>query len=498
MELEVLGRIVQRWWLLVAAALLVGGFVGYAFGSSRTPVYQAGADLLVGPLSADSSVLRAAGQTAQTYAELVTASSTEAAVEAALPNRRASTAQVTATASEVTRILKIRVRADSPQLVADVANAIAAELERVAAQEVAEAVQAGVGNDAADPNIARVGEVRVLESATPPTDPISPNKQLTAALGGLALMVAVAVAVIVYEYTRQSVRVVADLERIVPGGVFARIERSGDRSSESTDRIAVLRADPGPAATGLRGLSVDLASQLPSGDHNRAVALSGLARGDRSGDVAINVAAALASTGRRVALIDANETNPEVTQRLAPGCGRPVEPLVIDVNPTARIELEGRFDRIDPGVLDVYRATMERLPERVDLETALSELGAVYDDVILSTAPAFGSPAAARWAAAAGGAVLVVTADVASAGTVENCALTLSRGARHFVGAVFDERPSTLARPSLLRRAFGGGERRPKRAADSARAHAPAASREEDEPEPVEPSPTRQEAGARR
>ncbi len=456
MELEVFGRIGKRWWLGLVLALVVGSLIGFAFAESRTPVYQAGADLLIGPLSADSSVLRAAGQTAQTYAELASASSTLDVVTAELAAPSASDADVTATASDVTRILKVRVRGEDAEVVADVANAIAAELERVADDEVRAAQVAG-GSD--DPNVYRVGEVRVLETATPPTTPISPNKQLITALGGLAMLIAVAVAVVAYEYNRQAVRVIGDVDRIVPGGVFGRIERSWDSSSEYGDKIAVLRSDQGPTAISLRGLSIDLASQLPPGGANAALVFGGLDAKDRSGDVAVNVAAALASTGRRVALIDADEINREVRDRLFSACEHSAEPLDVPIDHTAKIVLGGRYPSIESGVLDLYSTEMTRLPEQSEFEAALTDLGAGYDHVVLHTAPAFGSPAAVRWSAAAAGTVLVVTSEVASARTVEQCALTLSRSAHNFIGAVFDERPPSQRRTPFLRRVFGGGAR---------------------------------------
>lgn len=454
MELEVFARIVHRWWLGLVIALVVGSLIGFTFAESRTPVYQAGTDLLIGPLSADTNILRASGQTAQTYAELASASSTLDVV--AVEFAGVSDATVTAIASDVTRILKIRVRVDDAGLAAGVANAIATELERVASAEVAAAQVAG---GSADPNVYRVGEVRVLEVATAPTTPISPNKRLITALGGLSMLVTIAVAVIAYEYNRQAVRVIGDVDRIVPGGVFGRIERSGDPTTEYGDRIAVLRSERSPTAISLSGLSIDLASHVPPDGANAALVFGGLAAGDRSGDVAVNVAAALASTGRSVALIDADETNREIRDRLSSVCEHPAEPLEVHINQTAMIALAGRYAAIDSGVLDVYSTEMIKLPDRSELEISLADLGAGYDHIVLHTAPAFGSPAAVRWSAAAGGTVLVVTSEVASARTVDRCVMTLSRGARHFIGVVFDERPRLRLRTPLLRRLFGGGAR---------------------------------------
>lgn len=453
MELEVFGRIVRRWWLALAAALLAGSVIGFSFAETRTPVYQAGVDLLIGPLSADSNVLRAAGQTAQTYAELASAESTIDAVEAELRDPRAGSASVIATASEVTRILKVRVRAADAVLVADVADAIAAELVRVGGEEIAAAQLAGGGED---PNVYRVGEVRLLEGATAPTTPISPNKQLITALGGLSMLLVAAVAIVFYEYSRDAVRVIGDLDRILPGTAVSRIERSWEPRQHHGDQIAVLRSEHDPTATSLRGLSIDVASQILPSTPNCALSVAGVVEGDRSSDVAVNIAAALALTGRRVALVDGNEVANEVRTRLWGACEHPVEPLAVRVDKSAEIVLDGRYSEIGSGVLDLYSSEWSRLPEREHLEAALADLGAGYDYVVIHTAPAFGSPAAVRWASAAAGSLLVVTTEVASARTVEHCGATLSRGARNFIGTVFDERPRSSRGSSFARRFFGG------------------------------------------
>jgi hypothetical protein len=92
-----------------------------------------------------------------------------------------------------------------------------------------------------------------------------------------------------------------------------------------------------------------------------------------------------------------------------------------------------------------------------------------------------------RWASVAEGSALVVTADVALAQTLERCALTLSRGARHFIGVVFDERPPIIGRGRRLRRLIGGSGRPAPAATVRARVPLPA-------PEPSVEQPTKQAA----
>lgn len=454
MELEVFARIVQRWWLALAVALIIGSGLGYLYAQSREPVYQTGVDLLVGPLSADSNVLRASGQTAQTYAELAAAAATLDLVEQRLGNPPFTSVSVTATASDVTRILKVRVRAVDPNLASDVANGVADELIRVADDEVA-AAELAVAAD--QPNVARVGEIRVLESSTPPTESVAPNVQLITALGGVSLLITAIVLLVVYEYARQAVRVIGDLQRVLPDSLFGRVERSWDLDHPTF--IPVLHQS-GPTANSFRGLAVDIAAQLPSEDAGAALVVGGVATGDRSADVALNIAAAWAVTGRRVALIDAHESGHPVRTSLRSVLERPDEPSRINLGTGADIVLDGRYEGVETGVLDVYSTAFARLAQRHRFSAAMAELGAAYDYVVVFTEPAFGSATAVRWAGASSGALLAVGSDVASARTVQQCAATLSRAATVFLGVVFDERRRRRRWLSFWRRLFGAGGRR--------------------------------------
>jgi Mrp family chromosome partitioning ATPase len=213
----------------------------------------------------------------------------------------------------------------------------------------------------------------------------------------------------------------------------------------------------GPTANSFRGLSVDIAAQIPSEGAGAGLVVGGVAAGDRSADVALNIAAAWAMTGRRVALIDADESSHPVRSSLRTVLEPPDQPTRINLGQGADVVLDGRYEGVDTGVLDVYSTDFVRLAQRHRFGTAMSELGASYDYVVVFTEPAFGSATAVRWAGAASGALLVVGSDVASARTVQQCAATLSRAANLFLGVVFDERRRRRRWLSFWRRLFGAG-----------------------------------------
>jgi capsular polysaccharide biosynthesis protein len=122
----------RRWWALLAGML--GSVVLVAGLGSQGPRYQAEMTFLVGPIGAEYSQLRAAGQQAQTYAELVTSGPVLQGASARL-HRTRTVAQlrgaVNASADFYTRLLTIdsvdRGRAEALATGA----AVAAELQRV-------------------------------------------------------------------------------------------------------------------------------------------------------------------------------------------------------------------------------------------------------------------------------------------------------------------------------------------------------------------------------
>ena len=136
-----LARIVAtaaRWWWALALGAIAGAALALAAGGGGAPTYQASTRLLVGPIGGEYSLLRAAGQQAETDADLVTSEPVLRAARVRLGDAR-TVAQlrgdVSASADDVTRLLKITATARGPAAAAATANALAAELARLTAAD---------------------------------------------------------------------------------------------------------------------------------------------------------------------------------------------------------------------------------------------------------------------------------------------------------------------------------------------------------------------------
>jgi capsular polysaccharide biosynthesis protein len=171
------------------AGAVAAGLVAWLVASHAQKTYEADARLLVGPVSGDYQTLQAAGMIGRTYAELA-ASRPIAEVAARSAGVRLTPKQVekrvSASSSDVTRIVDVRVRHSNPLIAARVANAIAAQLmqlrRRVHAQRrnIRDAVLRVVW-------LSHAGDLEIVDPAVVPRTPVSPRTGLlvlVAALGG--------------------------------------------------------------------------------------------------------------------------------------------------------------------------------------------------------------------------------------------------------------------------------------------------------------------------
>ena len=121
-------HIVKRWWWLLVIGAVVAAFMGYLVANRLPDTYEARAQLLVGPLSADKDTLDAAGAQARTYAALATTTPVldTAARNVGLTSVRSKVASVNA--SDITRLISITAHDGDPVRAAAIANALAGVL----------------------------------------------------------------------------------------------------------------------------------------------------------------------------------------------------------------------------------------------------------------------------------------------------------------------------------------------------------------------------------
>jgi capsular polysaccharide biosynthesis protein len=432
--------VMKRWRWMLLAATLAAGIAGYATASRGEPEYQSSAVLLVGPLSSNNDTLTAAGQLAQTYAQLATTRPVLAATARRVHVREIRTG-VEANASALTRLLTIRVRQNDPRLAAAIANAEAAELIAVAER------RRGTSPGA--------GRLRVVEAANADLTPTGPEPAAIALLAATVGFLSALALALLFDRSGDTVKTAYDLEAITGVPCVGSLSRAALRRSRAD--ASVVAAEPrSRAADEYRLLAAKLSASGPS-------SLLVMALDGDSAVMTHNLAAALAAAGSQVAIIDVSATH-------EPPAGAEAEDGILDVEPEPERRPGGRvngtrllseatnghahathepddpdepegLEQVHTGAIVAARRSGPSGPRAL-----LEEIGRDSDVVLLHAPPLQRSPDGLAWARAAEGTVLLAQRDRTVARDLRAATETLQLVQARLVGTVLAEPPAMLRR----------------------------------------------------
>ena len=224
--------VLRRWWWSLLIATWAAGLAGYVVASSLTPTYEAAARALVGPVNADIDTVRAASLLAATYSELV---ASQPVVQTAVEELGLTepAVDVRSTADETTRLITIRVQYSDAATSAALANALADELIQMSREGT----------------VRPEGEVRTIEPAVTPLEPIAPRVGLITGLTAIAGLVGALLLVLVLDLLDDRVKEVEELDEAgVP--LIGRIPSHRPPAGDADRPLVVDAAPEGRAAVG--------------------------------------------------------------------------------------------------------------------------------------------------------------------------------------------------------------------------------------------------------
>jgi receptor protein-tyrosine kinase len=365
--------------------------MGFLVANRLPAAYEAEARLLVGPLSADKDALSAAGAQARTYAALATttpvldAAARRSGLGASASAVRSKVRDVTA--SDVTRLISIRVRDSEPARAATIANALAAVLVARAATGPPE------------------GTLQIVDRAAAPQSSVGPSASLIVPLAAVAGLLGAFGIVVLVDSLTTTVRTEGDLAAVSPVAVLGSV--NGARRG---DRPLVMEAEPHSAAAAAYRLLATKISLSNTERPMRSLLVLDAHGGRSSGGLAANLAAALAEDGTRVVVIDGGEQGGvmELFQHGGKASTETVQrarPLRIGQLTFDRFRLRGpRLIVIQP------RKPSEPLYPQQAAET-IEHLLTGADLVVLTAPPVDGSASSMVWANAADATLLVAERD---------------------------------------------------------------------------------------
>ncbi|MGO4692082.1 polysaccharide biosynthesis tyrosine autokinase [Glaciibacter sp. 2TAF33] len=424
MELRDYIRILRKSWVLILVLALVGIGAAATFSILQTPKYSATAKVFVSTQSSGttSELQQGASFTVQrvkTYSDLVTTSvvllPVIASLDLGIPTDDLAK-HVTASAPLDTSIIDITVIDTDPVTAAKIANATATSLTAVV-----EDFETSQASDSVSP----VKLTRAQEASVPSV-PVSPNVPLNIALGaliGLALGVGIAV---LRETLETRIRNEHDVEQITDVAILGGIVFD----PKAQERPLIVHVDPrSPRAESFRTLRTNL-QYLDVGRVDRSFVITSSIESEGKSTTGANLAIALADTGVRVLLVDADLRRPKIADYMGLEGAVGLTDVLI-----GRAELK---DVIQPwGRNKLYVLPAGHVPPNPSellgsarMEHYIAEFNKAFDVVIFDAPPLLPVTDAAILAKSVGGAIIIV-----AAGRTQKNQLTGAISALNNVGA---------------------------------------------------------------
>jgi tyrosine-protein kinase Etk/Wzc len=264
----------------------------------------------------------------------------------------------------------------------------------------------------------KVGNVRQLDEAVVPEEAIWPKKPLVAALSLMLGILAGCIAAIARNSFFGGIKNPAEIEMHTGLNVYSTIplstaQRVMDKNIENKVRgrhILALSHSDDPAVESLRSLRTALQFAMLEAPNNRLL-ISGATPGVGKTFVSVNFASIVAAAGKKILLIDADLRKGRVNQFFSISRARGLSELIagtISIEDAIRKELLLNLDVITTGVLPPNPA---ELLMSESFKQLLEKFSAVYDFVIVDTAPVLVAADTAAVAPLAGTLLLVARAN---------------------------------------------------------------------------------------
>lgn len=400
MESNNLARLIRYHWVAILICAQLGVLLAAAFAIVTPREYTANADVFV-QVSGGSSTSDVAAATnySQQQARNFSAVATREIVlqsviddlglDVTVPQLRTQVSTVVPLNSTMITISGTDRSADTA---ADIANSVAAELTAVVPSLTPEVVGESTVR------------MQIIENATPPTKPSSPNVPLLLVLGLLAGLVLAAVVVAFRAAVGTRIHSADQATAITGAATIGTI--AFDKTAGSAP-VPVAEGGWSRRAEEYRQLRTNLRYLQPDTDHKVFVVTSSVP-GEGKSTTTVNMAAALAASGLRVGLVEADLRRPSLADIMDMTSGPGLTGVLTD-----QIALDDAFQSWGDDGLQVLLAgdtppNPSELIESARGADIFLRLRQRFDVTIIDSPPLTAVSDAAALARQLGGAVLVV------------------------------------------------------------------------------------------
>jgi len=291
----------KRWIVVLGLPLIAALIIGVMSYYVITPVYQTSTTLLIGGKASEAALEATTQVAGNTILQQLIKNDAEIAKSHTVEKSVITDLKLPLTADKLdplidvsqvktTDLLEIKVKNQSPELAASIANATA--------QEFSKAVTPG--------------SVSIVDQAEIPNKPMSPNKTMNvlfALVGGLIASISLAFLLEYLDNTIKTYRDVKDILGMPLLGLIANYSSGNQGKKEATNSLITLEQIKSPISESYRSLRTNIEfASLGSVTHKLLITSSGPGEG-KSLTVA-NLAVSMAQSGKSVLVIDADLRNP--------------------------------------------------------------------------------------------------------------------------------------------------------------------------------------------
>ena len=444
MELSDYIRILRKNWLGILALTLIGLIAAAAFSLTRTPMYQGESVVFVQSQAGTNIGEQVQGSNfAQsritTYSGLVREPVVMTPVIESLQLDVTTTElaeRVTVSNPAGSTLIHINAQDADPVRAAEISNALSASLAATV-----ERIDTPPGDDSPTVMLTPVRE------ALAPNAPISPNVPLNLALGvlvGLAIGLGLAVLRSVLDNKVRSPR---DIEEITDRPIIGSIPDD----PKAKQRPLLVHQDPlNPRAEAFRALRTNLQFMELDGGHSYVVTSSIPSEGKST--TSLNLALALADSGKSVALIDTDLRKPKIATYLGVEGGAGLTDLLIGKASVDDVLLQ--YGKTSLHVLPAGRIppNPSELLGSKRMQRLIEVLGQEFDVVLCDAPPLLPVTDAAVLSRSLSGAIVVVSVGRTTTQQVDAAFDVLEASGAKVAGIVMTMVPTRGADAS----AYGG------------------------------------------
>ncbi len=386
---ELLYLLLRRWYLVVICFVLAAGTAFAVTQFYLKPVYRAETTLFLGKEKdkiggISFTDLQVNSQLVIDYREILKSRMVAERIQQKLGvDVGKFQRNVNVQTVKDSRIFKISYEDNSPKLAANVVNDLADVIMQMAS------------------DIIEVKNVKVIDTAKVPKTPVKPNKKMNVGMAGILGLLLGAALIYLLEFVDHTFKKPEDVERQLGLNVIGTVPKfeGGKRGKKKAKdkkeleqeylKNLITNNDPkAPASEAFRELRTNL--QYASVDREiKAMVLTSPSLGDGKTVTTVNLAVALAQSGRKVLIMDADLRKPKVHHYFGIKNGEGLTNILTEDKDMKKIKITEKND-----IPNLYIMTSGPIPPNPaeilssnKMRQLLEQLKKEYDVIVIDTPP---------------------------------------------------------------------------------------------------------------